>query len=185
MKMMKGNLLVGGILSVMLLAGCVETGEVLQTEVNAESNIDETIKSTYPDNVKNGTVSEETYAEVVRYFKEYPDFMNRLNVFTGKINIDGNIIKDELFASEFKTFLDEYDVFMKGFYLNPKTDADFEINGIYYDISSSILASNSQVKQLLKTKDSIHAGLASDYSNEAVTSINALANTMTKYDLIK
>ena len=184
-------------LSSMLLVGCteenmaIETSQAVESETNTESpsivsqTADERIYDMLPDNVKNGTVSEDVYLEVTRYITSFAEYDTKLTGFQKRVNSDRSLLEDSTFTNEYKDSLDQYDVFIKEFHLSPVTDADFEINKNFSEMLTYTSYMTSGIRDYIDTGESYHTQNASKEFNSKKTSYMALLNTLEKYRLPK
>ena len=156
--------------------------------INAESSADFESDSSvnlavYPENVVNGTVSVEMYEESMRYINGITDRFNTLLAYQKRLNADGKLQLDEEFKKEFIAAIEDYEVFVKGFYLSPSTDADFEIfnnfsDTLYYDE----LFSNNY-RAYVNKYENFYLDSAASYNQSIKTSYIAFINVLDKYKL--
>lgn len=190
------GLFIGGLLSVALLSGCTEAdlNATLNQEAGAEGNelSDEYVESAFdelnesrelPENVKNGTVSEEMYKESLRYINDFQEYDQNMFGYLDKINKDSSLKDDAAFLDEFRESMNAYEVFLKGFHISPKTEADFEINSNLSDTIMYTEYAISSIRQHFDTKEDYHLSSLEEDLNKATTSYNALGNSLMKYKL--
>ncbi|WP_144509981.1 hypothetical protein [Bacillus sp. FJAT-22090] len=180
-----GLLFIAGV----LLVGCEEVvGEAdIDTAVESSSSdtqsTEDKIESLKPENVKNGTVSEDVYLEVFRYINEFEQFGTRITELQLKSNNDYTLLDDATFKNDYLAAISEYEIFNKSFHIIPSTKVDFEINDNFSDIIYTESLYLKEVKEFVNTGDTYHAKNASQYINTIKTSYSAMLNTLEKYDL--
>ncbi|HLG28294.1 MAG TPA: hypothetical protein VI423_10955 [Paenisporosarcina sp.] len=190
-KKMKMNGLFVGVMTVVLsvmLVGCTEeemtNGDKELSDEYVESAFAELDKvNSLPENVENGIVSEDMYSETMRYVTDFTEYHNNMFEFLDKLNKNPSLIIDEDFISSFSESIDSYEVFIKGFQLSPKTDADYEIDD---DLSDTLLYMSyviSDLRQYINTKESYHLSSIEESMNKATTSYTALTNTIKEHKL--
>lgn len=169
-----------------LLVGCEEasTLNVDDTKVDGiEQSQEDTLNDSIPTGVQNGDVSQETYLEVLKVIDELPAYGAKNEKYIKQMVNDQSVITTSKFRAEYDSFLNEYDVFVKGINGNPSTTADFELNEHIINIVFNTEAYTDEMRMYLKEIDSHYSDNASGYLNERQVSIEALINSMDKYEL--
>lgn len=176
--------LIGG-----LLVGCGEASSEEQVQA-VESVFNEALEDQegrlddlMPPGVKDGRVSQDTYLEVVRIIKELPIISGDNQIFTKQINDSYATVSVLSFKDEYGSFLNEYDVFIKGFNLSPKTDGDFELNDHMISIVLNTEMYIEHMRLYLKHESVDFKSDANGYLNKRKVSLDALVNSMDKYEL--
>jgi len=172
-----------------MLYGCTEaelngSGELSEEYVeSAFDKLNDETAAKLPENVENGTVSEEIYNESMRFVSEFTEYQNDMFGYLDKINEDSSLKEDEFFLDDFRESIDSYEVFLKGFHLSPKTEADIELNNNLSDTIFYMSYVVSGLRQYVNTKDALHVNSLEENVNEASTSYDALGNSLMKYEL--
>lgn len=178
-----------------VLVGCGEGGDenssssdekLEQVEAvfdEASKEQDERMNDLMPPGVQDGRVSQDTYLEVVRLIKELPTVDGENQVFTKQINDSYATVTVLSFKDEYGSFLNEYDVFIKGFNLSPKTDGDFELNDHIISIILNTEMYIDHMRLYLKHESVDFKSDANGYLNKRKVSLDALLNSMDKYEL--
>jgi hypothetical protein len=189
MKKMKGSLLISGISCVLLLAGCTETGSSGDKKLSDEyvesafTKLSEENSTKLPENVENGTVSEDMYSEAMRFITEFTENEQNMLEFQDRLNKDSSLNNDDEFIDKYKESMDSYEVFIKGFHLSPSTEVDFEIEN---NLSDALLYTSyiiSALRQYIDTGDTYHISSLEENMNKRNTSYTALTNTIKKHEL--
>lgn len=173
-------------LSTLLLVGCSEDetsiGET--EEIDSEVQTQEIVmEDSIPEGVKDGRISPDTYMEVLRLLDELPAMAQENQGYNKQINDASSIVSTISFKDEYGSFLNEYDVFIKGFNLNPSTNGDFELNDHMIDIVLNTEMYIEHMRLYLKHESTDFKTDAYDYLDKRQVSLEALVNSMDKYDL--
>lgn len=144
---------------------------------------EERLDDLMPPGVKDGRVSQDTYTEVLRLIDEIDLYGTRNSSYISEIKFDYNVIKTDDFQEGYKSFLDDYDVFIKGFNANPSTSADFELNEHIISVVFNTESYIDEMKMYIKDGDSSYNENAVYYLNERQISLKALIKSMDKYEL--
>lgn len=170
-----------------LLVGCADTSNYTNETANADTNVQSEVNnndsSLLPEAVKDGTVTQQVYLDTIEYTVNYKGYTSKMIEHINKIKSDNNVLFDPSFVSEFESFINEYDVFLKGIVLTPKTDADFEINRLLSNVLSEAKHYNSSMRSFITTKENQYAESAERSAGELETSQKALFNLMESYGL--
>lgn len=178
-----------------VLVGCGESGTENSTSSDekleqveavfdeASKEQDERMNDLMPPGVKDGRVSQDTYEEVTRMIDELPLWGTRNNSFISEIKFDSNVIKKDEFQTNYNNFLNDYDVFIKGFNANPSTSADFELNEHIISVVFNTEAYTDEMRMYIKDGSSFYNENAVSYLNERQISLELLLNSMDKYEL--
>lgn len=178
------------VLSCGLLVACDEVETKTDNESDVESVFSDALKEQdkrlnelMPTGVKDGRVSQETYLEVSRLIDELPDYGVRNKSYINEMSFDFNVIKKEDFQTGYNSFLNDYDVFIKGFNANPSTSADFELNEHVTSVVYNTEAYIDEMRMFIKDGDSYYNENATSYLDERQISLEAMINAMDKYEL--
>lgn len=187
---MKKSIFISGVICAMvLLSGCTEAelngdGELSEEYVeSAFAELGEENSSKLPVNVENGKVSENMYLETMRFLTEFAEYDESMFGFQDRLNKDSSLYDDDEFISQYKESMDSYEVFIKGFHLSPRTEADFEIDS---NLSDALLYTSyiiSSLRQYIDSGDKYHLSSLEENANKAHTSYTALTNTIKKHEL--
>lgn len=173
-------------LSTLLIVGCSED-EATNVEVKEVSSEvqkqDIPMDDSIPEGVKDGRVSPDAYMEVLRLLDELPTIAQENQGYNKQMNDMSSIVSTISFKDEYGTFLNKYDVFIKGFNLNPSTNADFELNDHMIDIVLNTEMYIEHMRLHLKHESVDFKIDANEYLNKRQVSLEALINSMDKYDL--
>ena len=172
-----------------ILVGCTEDesgGDKKLSDEYVESAFDKLNKETsskLPENVLNGTVTEEIFKETVRYVTDFQAYDKHMFSFLDRLNKDSSLYDDPSFIEEYKESMDAYEVFIKGFHLSPKTEADFELEANLSNILLNMSYVISGLRQYINTKETHHVSSLEEYMSEVTTSYEALSNSIKKFKL--
>lgn len=144
---------------------------------------EERLEELMPPGVKDERVSQDTYKEVLRLIDELPLWGTRNNSYISEIKFDSNVIKKDEFQTNYNNFLNDYDVFIKGFNANPSTPADFELNEHIISVVFNTEAYTDEMRMYIKDGSSFYNENAVSYLNERQISLELLLNSMDKYEL--
>ena len=173
-------------LSTLLMVGCSEdeatNGEVKEVSSEVQKS-DIPMDDSIPDGVKDGRISPNAYMEVLRLLDELPVIAQENQAYNKQMNDTSSIVSTLSFKDEYGTFLNKYDVFIKGFNLNAKTNGDFELNDHMIDIVLNTEMYIEHMRLYLKHESVDFKIDANEYLNKRQVSLEALVNSMDKYDL--
>lgn len=178
-----------------VLVGCGEGGDensassdekLEQVEAvfdEASKEQDERMNDLMPPGVQDGRVSQDTYLEVYRLIDEVPLWGTRNASYISEIKFDYDVMKTDDFQTNYNKFLNDYDIFIKGFNGNPSTSADFELNEHIISVVFNTEAYIDEMRMYIKDGSSLYNENTSKYLNEIQISLEALVNSMDKYEL--
>jgi hypothetical protein len=136
-----------------------------------------------PENVENGTVSEDMYSEAMIFISDFTKYEEKMLGFQDRLNKDSSLYDDESFIEEYKESMDSYEVFIKGFHASPNTEVDNEINN---NLSDALLYTSyiiTALRQYIDTSDKYHISSLEEDMNNRNTSYTALTNTIKEHKL--
>lgn len=166
-----------------VLVGCGEesSGDEKLTDDYVEATFDELNEEhtvAMPEDIKNGTVSEDVYLEAARYLTEFVDYEKDMLSYQDKLNKNSSLWQDDSFLNDYKESMDSYEIFIKGVHVSPLTEKDIEINNNLTD--TLIYTENiiSSLRQYIATENPAHVKSTEETMNKRNTSHAALTNTI-------
>lgn len=171
------------LLSCGVLVGCSDesSGDEKLTDEYVESAFDELNEEhavAMPEDVINGTVSEDVYSEAARYLTEFFDYEDNMFSYQDKLNKNASLWQDESFLTDYKDSMDAYEVFIKGVHVSPVTETDIEINNNLTDTLIYTEYIISSLRQYINTENTAHVQTTEETMNKRNTSYTALTNTI-------
>lgn len=165
-----------------LLSACSEE-KAIETTAQAEGVSSETqFNDSDPQGLKDGLVSVDFYNELHRVLKSLSTY-NIHKEYMDEFNKMSSLVKDRALLDEYKSKLNEHDVFLEGVFTIAETSEEVELQEHLNKYIYHTQASNEFLKQYTDDMDSMYRSLASDEHDKAGVSLDALINAMEKYEL--
>lgn len=175
----------------LLLIGCTEefaldSGNATSAETPSYlKSAEERLYELYPENVKNGIVSEDVYLETNRFITSFAKYVDKIKNLQLQANENYRLYSDPTFKKDYLDALDDFDVFLKGFHIAPSTDADFEITSNFDDALYYYSLFTASYRDFVNSNGTIDTNYIQSYNNSFKTSYLAMADSLEKYELYK
>lgn len=148
--------------------------------VDSESSID---LSLYPDSVANGTVSVNMFEESMRYIAGINPRLIKINELQKQLNENSLLRTDSEFKAEFVAAIEDYHVFVKGIYITPSANADFEINKSFSEVLYYDELFAQSMRDYVNSYEGHYRETASKYSRLTKPSYLVFIDKLDKYKL--
>lgn len=169
----------------LLLVACDEGFSLDDSDLNlisvdSESSIN---LSLYPDNVANGTVSVNVFEESMRLIDGITPSLDKINALQKRLNENTLLRTDSEFKAEFVSAIEDYQIFIKGLYPSPSTEADFEINKSFSEILYYSELLGQSLRDYTGSYEIHHRADANKYAQSIKTSYIVFIDKLDKYKL--
>lgn len=173
-------LLLIGLVGLIMLSGCSAEAEDNGVSVNEESETQE-YDPNLPEAVNDGVVDLDFYNELMKLM-EFGDYIYDTEYMSKIDKMYTNSPNREV-LEEYRSRIEEFDVFLEGLYFSPTNEVENEVYGHASSFIRHNKIRNSYLRDYTKDLDNMYRSLASDEHDEASISLEALINAMDKNEL--
>lgn len=167
----------------LLLSGCGQASSENNVAANSgDNNIENNSVdlSSYPEGVRNGTVSVEFYDQLTEWNKKHKTMVDQTLTANRKL---GNELSYEDYSNRMKEIEVEWKLYNEKISWNNITAADGNMYSTVKDIDYNLSLAVKYLGESAKSFDSVDKNLASEYSHDVDNSSSYLKNQMSEYNI--